>query len=295
MKLLPPDVFFPAGDPSAGQCGELSSALAAKAPTEELARIASGMELCGLMAAWREVLLAHVCAAASQYGGAIDHCAEALRGLIAAEAHRQSPNFLALVAAVLHTLAFAHYKMGNNKRAEKELVKAQKILDRLAKKDNNRFAASLVQALAASTDIFRSKLKLMNLLAHYQVAADLYLDKVSTGVSTAVTSLVDALKKQGDLHLQMCNYRDAVKFYTKALRYAKKVSPAIDLQQLQISINLAKALMNIINRHDAGHRLLDSLLPVAYRLGAEAEAAEIVSLQQAPEPADFLSMLKKIF
>ena len=115
----------------------------------------------------------------------------------------------------------------------------------------------------------------MNLLAHYQVAADLYQDKVASGVSTAVVSLVDALKKQGDLHLQMCNYRDAVKFYTKALRYAKTVNPTIDLQQLQISVNMAKALLNIINRHAAGHRLLESLEPIAVKLGADAELAEI--------------------
>ena len=135
----------------------------------------------------------------------------------------------------------------------------------------------------------------MNLLAHYQVAADLYQDKVASGVSTAVVSLVDALKKQGDLHLQMCNYRDAVKFYTKALRYAKKVNPTIDLQQLQISVNMAKALLNIINRHAAGHRLLESLEPIAVKLGADAELAEIKSLQSAPDVVDFITMLKKLF
>lgn len=294
MKLLSLDVFFPAGDPHAASCAALADAIAAKVPAKELAAIAGNMELAPLEAVWRELLLAHISAESAHFGDAISHCAEALRGLLATD-DRHSLDFLALVAGVLHTLAFAHYKLGNNKRAEKELVKAQKILDRLAKKDNRRFASSLVQALAASTDIFRSKLKLMNLLAHYQVAADLYQDKVASGVSTAVASLVEALKKQGDLHLQMCNYRDAVKFYTKALRYAKKVTPSFDLMQLQISINLSKALLNIINRHDAGRRLLDSLPPIASRLGADAEAAEIESLRQAPEPVDFLTMLKNLF
>ncbi|MGN1245883.1 MAG: hypothetical protein ACI4UN_04545 [Muribaculaceae bacterium] len=294
MKLISLDVIFPVGVTDAARYTAITDALEAKAQATQLALIADGMELGGLVAVWREMVRAECSAEASGYDATIAHCAEALRLLLAVD-DRRSTDFLALVAGVLHTLAFAHYKLGNNKRAEKELVKAQKLLDRLAKKDNHRFAASLVQALAASTDIFRSKLKLMNLLAHYQVAADLYQDKVTSGVSTAVASLVDALKKQGDLHLQMCNYRDAVKFYTKALRYAKKVTPTIDLLQLQISVNLAKALLNIINRHAAGHRLLESLLPIAQKLGAKAEEAEIRALQLAPEATDFLSLLKKLF
>lgn len=294
MKLIPLDVIFPVSECDAARCAALTDALEAKAGAERLALIADGMEMGGLLAVWREMVSVQCCAEASRYDAVIGHCAEALRLLLAID-DRRSIDFLALVAGVLHSLAFAHYKLGNNKRAEKELVKSQKILDRLAKRDNLRFAATLVQALAASTDIFRSKLKLMNLLAHYQVAADLYQDKVASGVSTAVVSLVDALKKQGDLHLQMCNYRDAVKFYTKALRYAKKVNPTIDLQQLQISVNMAKALLNIINRHAAGHRLLESLEPIAAKLGADAELAEIKSLQSAPDGVDFISMLKKLF
>ncbi len=294
MKLIPLDVIFPVARLDSAPCAQIADALAAKAPLDMIVPIADGLPDAGLPAVWRELLLAQVAAAASRFDDTIDHCAAALRLLLAVD-DRKSVDFLALVAGVLHTLAYAHYKLGNNKRAEKELIKAQKILDRLAKKDNRRFAAALVSALAASTDIFHSKLKLMNLLAHYQVAAELYQDKVSSGVSTAVTALVDALKKQGDLHLQMCNYRDAVKFYTKALRYAKKVSPTMDLQQLRISLNMAKALVNIINRHAAGHRLLDSLLPLAARLGADAELAEIKALKSAPESADFLSLLKSLF
>ena len=294
MKLIPLDVIFPVGECDAARCSALTDALEAKAGAERLVLIADGMEMGGLLAVWREIVQVHCCAEASRYDAVIEHCAQALRLLLAID-DRRSINYLALVAGALHSLAFAHYKLGNNKRAEKELVKSQKILDRLAKRDNLRFAATLVQALAASTDIFRSKLKLMNLLAHYQVAADLYQDKVASGLTTAVASLVDALKKQGDLHLQMCNYRDAVKFYTKALRYAKKVNPTIDLQQLQISVNMAKALLNIINRHSAGHRLLESLEPIAAKLGAEAELAEIKSLQSAPEGVDFITMLKKLF
>lgn len=294
MKQIPLDVIFPAGDADAARCTALTDAIETKAQAAQLVLIADVLEMDGLLAVWRELVRSQCCAEASRYDAAIEHCAEALRLLLAID-DRRSNDYLALVAGVLYMLAFAHYKLGNNKRAEKELVKSQKILDRLAKKDNQRFAATLVQALAASTDIFRSKLKLMNLLAHYQVAADLYQDKVASGLTTAVASLVDALKKQGDLHLQMCNYRDAVKFYTKALRYAKKVNPTIDLQQLQISVNMAKALLNIINRHSAGHRLLESLEPIAAKLGAEAELAEIKSLQSAPEGADFITMLKKLF
>ena len=123
-----------------------------------------------------------------------------------------------------HTLEVQHEA---NKQALKRIEalkesdpdKAQKLLEKLAKKDKMRFGASIVNAIEASTTIFNSRLKQMNILAHYQITTDLYLDKAHKGVTQAIYDLVESLQNEGDLHLKIGNYRDAVKYYTKALRY----------------------------------------------------------------------------
>ncbi len=250
-----------------------------------------------LAKAWVQFVAVGLQLAKAAYNDAVEACVEVLHTLIEAEdIDRKGVDFLALVAGVLYDLAYIHNKLGDNKRAEKELVKSQKIFDKLAKKDNPRFAATLVEALNASTDIFQSKLKLMNLLAHYQVAADLYQNKVASGVSNAVDRLVDSLKNQGDIHLKIGNYRDAVKYYTKAIRYHKRVSGTMGLRELRISLSMAKALLNIINRHAAGEQLLASLLPLAEKLDAKAEIEEIKNLQNNfNKTFDIMTFFKKLF
>lgn len=296
MKPISLEVIFPAGSHTDGEPEPLLAMAGASATIGEVRQALSGLSAGDrLEAAWLNIVIAQKHADADEYAPAIEACADAMRALLDTD-DRKSEDFLALVAGALYDLSYCHYRIGDNKRAEKELIKAQKILDRLAKKNNRRFAATLVSALTASTDIFHSKLKLMNLLAHYQVATELYQDKLASGVSSALSSLVDSLKKQGDIHLQMCNYRDAVRYYTKALRYGKKVNASMGLPELRISLNLAKALLNIINRHAAGRQLLDSLLPLAERLNAKAEIAEIHNLRNgAGQPFDFMAVLKSLF
>lgn len=294
MKPISIEVIFPSS--KADQCGNLlSSVMAARTPDAMLEAIADANATTGLVGAWIHLVKARALIAGEAFDEAVCACADALRTLLA-EPDKKHTDFLALVAGTLFDLAYCHFKIGDNKHAEKELIKAQKILDKLTKKDNARFAASLVAAIEASTEIFHSKLKLMNLLAHYQVATELYQDKLASGVDSAVASLVDSLKKQGDIHLQLCNFRDAVKYYTKALRYSKKINASMGMSELRISLNLAKALLNIINRHAAGRQLLDSLLPLAVKLNAKAEIAEIRNLQnEAVKAIDVMAIIKNIF
>lgn len=294
MKPISIEVIFPSS--KADQCGNLlSSVMAARTPDAMLEAIADANATTGLVGAWIQLVKARALIAGEAFDEAVGACADALRTLLA-EPDKKHTDFLALVAGTLFDLAYCHFKIGDSKHAEKELIKAQKILDKLTKKDNARFAASLVAAIEASTEIFHSKLKLMNLLAHYQVATELYQDKLASGVDSAVASLVDSLKKQGDIHLQLCNFRDAVKYYTKALRYSKKINSSMGMSELRISLNLAKALLNIINRHAAGRQLLDSLLPLAVKLNAKAEIAEIRNLQnEAMKAIDVMAIIKNLF
>ena len=122
----------------------------------------------------------------------------AVRMLANLDVERTQEDYMAIVAAVIYNLARVHHIVGENVKAEKELLKAQKLLEKLAKKNKTRFGASIVNAIEASTTIFNSRLKQMNVLAHYQVATDLYLDKAHKGVTQAIYDLVDSLQKEGD-------------------------------------------------------------------------------------------------
>ncbi len=221
---------------------------------------------------------------------------QCLRALADLGVDKNDKDYVAIVAGVIYNLALIHHMIGENSRAEKELVKAQKVFEKLAKKDKTRFGEALVNAIEASTTIFNSRLKQMNVLAHYQVATDMYLDKANRGTTQAILDLVNSLKEEGDLHLKIGNYRDAVKYYTKALRYQKKITSKMDKKDLEISINLGKALLHIINRQSTGEQLLRSLIPLAERLDAKNEINEINSiLEHKGKAFDFTSFVKKLF
>lgn len=221
---------------------------------------------------------------------------QCLRALASIGVDKTDKDYVAIVAGVLYNLALIHNQIGENGRAEKELVKAQKIFEKLAKKDKDRFGEALINSVEASTTIFNSRLKQMNVLAHYQVATDMYLNKANRGTTQAILDLVNSLKEEGDLHLKIGNYRDAVKYYTKALRYQKKITSKMGKKDLEISINLGKALLHIINRQATGEQLLRSLIPLAERLDAKNEINEINSiLEHKGRSFDFVSFVKKLF
>ena len=213
---------------------------------------------------------------------------------------KKTEDFNAIVAAIIYNLAIAHHDMGDNSRASKELTKAQQLLERLAKRNEARFSALLLMAVEASTEVIKSKTKQMNVLAHYQSASELYMSELSSGdaneTRTAMSNLVDTLGKQGDIMLEMGNSRNAVKYYTKALRYQKKLGEKMGHRELVLSIGLAKALMRLINRRAAAEQLLRSLLPLAQRLDATAEANEIQDLlNNKNKNVNIMTLLKSIF
>ena len=213
---------------------------------------------------------------------------------------KKTEDFNAIVAAIIYNLAIAHHDMGDNSRASKELTKAQQLLERLAKRNEARFSALLLMAVEASTEVIKSKTKQMNVLAYYQSASELYMSELNSGdaneTRTAMSNLVDTLGKEGDIMLEMGNSRNAVKYYTKALRYQKKLGEKMGHRELVLSIGLAKALMRLINRRAAAEQLLRSLLPLAQRLDAANEANEIQDLlNNKNKNVNIMTLLKSIF
>ena len=213
---------------------------------------------------------------------------------------KKTEDFNAIVAALLYNLALAHHDMGDNSRAAKELTKAQQLLERLTKRNDTRFSAMLLMAVEASTEVIKSKTKQMNVLAHYQSASELYMSELDSGdanaTRTAMSNLVETLGKEGDIMLEMGNGRNAVKYYTKALRYQKKLGDKMGERDLKLSIGLAKALMRLINRRAAAEQLLRSLLPLAQRLDATVEVHEIQDLlNNKNKNMNIMTLLKSIF
>lgn len=212
--------------------------------------------------------------------------AENLLQVISNVNNRRSEDFLAQLAGLLYNLAFVHNNMGDNNRAVKELTKAQKLYERLVKRNNVRFSAMLINSVEASTTIFKSRLKQMNVLAHYQSTTELYTEQLNkkgaknaAQTRTAITNLVESLKNEGDSMLTLGNARAAVKYYTKALRYQNKISAQMGYKELTLSIALARALLRLSNRRAAADQLLSSLLPLARRLDAIDEIDQINQLQ----------------
>jgi len=213
---------------------------------------------------------------------------------------KRNEDFLAIVASLLYNLALTHHATADNNRASKELTKSQQLLERLNKRNNARFAPLLLMAVEASTEVIKSRTKQMNVLAHYQTTTELYTKELSSddahATREAMSNLVDTLSKQGAIMLEMGNSRNAVKYYTKALRYQKKLGEKLGHRELTLSIGLAKALMRLINRRTAAEELLKSLLPLAKRLEATAEVTEIETLlNNKNKNFNIMTLLKSIF
>ncbi len=213
---------------------------------------------------------------------------------------KKREDFLAILASLLYNLASVHNSLGDNARAKKELTKCQKLFERLVKKNERKFSPMLLYAIEASTSIISSKAQLMEVLKHYDDEVKLYTSMLNNGDSKktreALINLVNSLKKEGDIMMEMGNGRNAAKYYTKALRYQKKVSNNMGHKELVLSICLAKALNKVVNRRESAEQLLQSLQPLAKKLNATNELIEIENLlNNKNKNTNIMSLLKGIF
>ncbi len=217
--------------------------------------------------------------------------------LLSANPRRKDGNFLCILAMLLYDLAFIHNQQKEFKQAERDIGKTLKIFEKLSKTDPARYGAAHIMSLNASTSIYRSKVEQVKLLAQYQAVTSSCLEMVNSGVAEATSRLVISLKNEGDTLCKMGRSREAVHFYTRALRYLTHIQPSFSLEQLQISISLGDVLLRRSLTRDKGVHLLNTMLHKAAKLNAAAEHRQIVDilLNAKSNSLEILSFWHKLF
>lgn len=217
--------------------------------------------------------------------------------LLSQEAKRKDEPFLAILGALLYDIAFIHTQRKEYKQAERELAKTLKIFERLAKNNPERYATPHVMALNAATATYRNRVKQAELLVHYQVATSTYLQEVNSGVGEATDRLVDSITAEGDTLAQMGRHREAMQYYTRALKYLTKIEPDFTLKQLRLSISLGEAMLRVGAMKEKGIHLLNTMLHKATKIGATDEHRRIVDIlfNARSSSLDILGLWYKIF
>ncbi len=226
--------------------------------------------------------------------------AENALNVMADVTHKKTEDFLALLVTALYNLAHVHHQLSDNARATKELTRAHKLLERLVKKNEKRFTPIMLFATDAATDIIKSKNRQMEMLARCHDLTELYTSQLNESdtslAAQALNQLIDTLEQEGNIMLEMGNPRDAMRYFSKALRYQKRLSDNMGMRELTLSLGLARSLNRIKQRRAAAEQLLTSLLPLARKLGAAREAVAIENmLNNRSKNTRIMSLLKGLF
>lgn len=217
--------------------------------------------------------------------------------LLAQEPKRKDEPFMAILGMLLYDIAFLHTQRKEYKQAERELAKSLKIFERLAKAKPERYASPHVMALNSATATYRNRVKQAELLAHYQAATSAYLQLVNSGISEATGRLVESITSEGDTLVQMGRHREAMQYYTRALKYLTKIEPDFTLRQLRLSISLGEAMLRVNAMKDKGIHLLNTMLHKATKIGAADEHRRIVDIlfNAKSSSLDILGLWHKVF
>ena len=208
---------------------------------------------------------------------------------LAQEPKRKDEPFLSVLGALLTDVALLH--------SSRELEKALKVFERLARINPDRYGPAHILAQTAASSIYRSRLRQANLLAHYQVATTTYLEQVNAGIEDATVHLIESLHTEGRTLAQMGRHREAIQYLSRALKYHTRIAPEMDLAQLAMSIDLGESLLNVKATRDKGIHLLNTLLHKATKLGAETEHRRIVEIlfNAKSRKLDILGIWHKVF
>lgn len=213
-----------------------------------------------------------------------DMTAEALQSaaatlnLLVQEPRRKDEPFLALLASTLYDIALIHHMRDEHKQAERAIEKSIKLFQRLARINPARYGSPHLMALNASTTIYQSRIKQTNMLAEHQAAASQYLRMLNEGIEDAGLRLVDSLTAEGRTLAKMSRHREAIQYFTRALKYLQRIQPEFNRQQLELSIDLGEALLTAKTTREKGIHLLNTMLYKANKINSDDLHRRIVDI-----------------
>lgn len=217
--------------------------------------------------------------------------------LLAQEPKRRDEPFLSVLAALLYDVARLHTIKGEYRQAEREIEKSARIFERLARSDARRYGAAHLLVVAAATKTYTSRVRQANMLAHFHAATGAYMEMMDAGVEGAAAKLVESLEQEGRTLARMGRQREAVQYFTRALKYLTRMEPEMTPHQLELSVNLGEALLQLKGSRDKGVHLLNTLLHKATKLNADEQHKRIVEilLNTRTGGVDILGIWHKIF
>ena len=224
--------------------------------------------------------------------------AAATLNLLASKPKRKDVPFLEVLGSLLYDIAYLHSQRGEYKQAEREMEKSIKVFERLGKIDSQRYAATMVAAVAGATTVYNNRVKQAELLAHYQAATTTYTRMVAAGIEEATDRLVESLANEGDTLARMGKHREASQYYTRALKYLQRLEPeAFSERQLRLSVSLGEEMLHISAMRDKAIHLLNTMLHKAHRLNSPEQHERISALLEGAKSTslDILNFWHKIF
>lgn len=223
--------------------------------------------------------------------------AAATLSLLAVTPRRKDEPFMAILAAQLYDLAYIHSGRKEFRQAERNLEKAMRLLERLARTNPARYGAAHILALNAVTVVYRSREQQTQLLEQYQASTNTYMQMVNAGVGDATGRLVDSIATEGETLARMGRYREAVQYYVRAIKYLTRIEDTMSLRQLSLSISLGDAMLHLEPMRDKAIHLLNTLLHKATRINADAQHRRIVDIlaSSRSRDLDILGFWHKIF
>ncbi len=216
---------------------------------------------------------------ADKYLEALERTISALQRLKDFSDH-DNEEFKALLVALIFDLAEIHYELKDFKRSEKELDALFKVLDPLVIKNPDRFGRLNILAMELSTRILRSKKKTIDMLARQQLNVDALTEKVNSGINSATDRLVDSLCNVGRLLASSGDYREAMKFFSEAIRISKKRTGKVNKKEIKMTVEMAEIMIRVKSMRPRAERLLDAVLPHAIAQGEAELEQQIHTLKE---------------
>ncbi len=217
--------------------------------------------------------------------------------LLVQHARRKDEPFLAILASLLYDIALIHHSAGLHRQAEREIEKSIKIFGRLTRINTARYGAAQILAVNVATAVFSDRQKQAESLAEIQAIVSDRQREVSEGIEGAGYRLVESLRLEGHTLMKMNRQREAMQYFTRALKYLTRLEPEFTLGQLSLSVDLSQALLAQKSTREKGIHLLNTMLYKASKLNADDEHRRIVDiLVQARNPdLDIFGFWHKLF